>query len=297
MTATTPGMVASVEAISLTASVYPPRRRGSPPFLAGTNRYEHLSIGPSSSSTYDGSMAYIDVNGHPTWLTVGESAGPTVLLLHGGLSNGDAMLDTIRRAAVRAFRLAAFDRRGHGRTADTDDPFHYDAMVDETVAVIDHIGGPVHIVGWSDGGIIGLLFRVASPGAARSARGDRCELPHAGMRDAEMDMGNDDPAFVMIAGSYAERSPDGAEHFEVVASKSFAMFSAEPTLTVDDLAQITAPTLVMVGDDDLIEPSHTVRDVRRDPQRAAVDRPRRLTRTSARARRDDGAHHQRVPDR
>ena len=81
---------------------------------------------------------------------------------------------------------------------------------------------------------------------------------YAGMRDAEMDMGNDNPAFVMIAGSYAERSPNGAEHFEVVASKSFAMFSAEPTLTVDDLAQIAAPTLVMVGDDDLIEPSHTV---------------------------------------
>ena len=108
-------------------------------------------------------MAYIDVNGHPTWLTVGESAGPTVLLLHGGLSNGDAMLDTIGGPMSAAFQLAAFDRRGHGRTADTDDPFHYDAMVDETVAVIDHIGGPVHIVGWSDGGIIGLLLALRRP--------------------------------------------------------------------------------------------------------------------------------------
>ena len=35
------------------------------------------------------------------------------------------------------------------------------------------------------------------------------------------------------------------------------MVSTEPTLTVDDLRRVTAPTLVMVGDDDLIELSHT----------------------------------------
>ena len=38
-------------------------------------------------------------------------------------------------------RVAAFDRRRHGRTADTSEAFHYESMVDETIEVIEHFGG------------------------------------------------------------------------------------------------------------------------------------------------------------
>jgi pimeloyl-ACP methyl ester carboxylesterase len=55
----------------------------------------------------------------------------------------------------------------------------------------------------------------------------------------------------------AERSPDGGDHFERIAGKSLDMFAREPTLTVGDLARIAAPALVLVGDDDAIELSHT----------------------------------------
>jgi pimeloyl-ACP methyl ester carboxylesterase len=61
----------------------------------------------------------------------------------------------------------------------------------------------------------------------------------------------------MLAAAYGERSPDGPEHFEIVLGKGLALFEAEPTLTTDDIAGITQPTLVMVGDDDLIPLAHT----------------------------------------
>jgi len=35
------------------------------------------------------------------------------------------------------------------------------------------------------------------------------------------------------------------------------MLTTEPTLTTDDLALIAMPALVLVGDDDMIEPAHT----------------------------------------
>ena len=108
-------------------------------------------------------MASLDVLGHPTWYTVQGDGDETVLLLHGGLSDSDALLDGIGAVLARHRRVAAFDRRGHGRTADTPDAFHYESMVDETIAVIDHIGGPVHVVGWSDGGIVGLLLALRRP--------------------------------------------------------------------------------------------------------------------------------------
>src|SRR5215204_1120272 len=96
------------------------------------------------SAAYDRRMAILDVLGNPTWYTVQGDGDETVLLLHGGLSNSDALLDSIGGPLGEHRRVAAFDRRGHGRTADTPEPFHYESMVDETIAVIDHIGGPVH---------------------------------------------------------------------------------------------------------------------------------------------------------
>ena len=52
-------------------------------------------------------------------------------------------------------------------------------------------------------------------------------------------------------------TPDGPEHYDVVRDKSIAMFS-EAHAHPGDLGLISAPTLVLVGDGDMIELSHTV---------------------------------------
>ena len=68
-------------------------------------------------------------------------------MLHGGLSNSDALLDSVGGPLDECWRVAAFDRRGHGRTADTREAFRYESMVDDTIAVIEHISGPVRDLG------------------------------------------------------------------------------------------------------------------------------------------------------
>ena len=55
---------------------------------------------------------------------------------------------------------------------------------------------------------------------------------------------------------YGEVSPDGIGHWPVVAAKLDRMHRAEPTLTAADLGAITAPSLLMFGDDDEVEPAH-----------------------------------------
>ena len=163
-------------------------------------------------------MSTLDLLGHPTWYTVQGAGDETVLLLHGGLSNSDAMLDSIGGLLDEHRRVAAFDRRGHGRTADTPEAFHYESMVDETIAFIDHIGGPVHIVGWSDGGIIGLLLALRRPEligrlVAIGANYHWDVLPDlsgpaadSGDGTREVEAGDDGLAALMAA-EYAERSP------------------------------------------------------------------------------------------
>src|SRR4051812_44182895 len=96
--------------------------------------------------------AYVDVAGHPTWVKeLGVAAGPAVVLLHGGLSHCDD-LDGVIGPLLADHRIVAFDRRGHGRTADRGGRFHYDDMAADTIAVLEQVvGGAADLIGWSDG--------------------------------------------------------------------------------------------------------------------------------------------------
>ncbi|MEI6498002.1 MAG: alpha/beta hydrolase [Actinomycetota bacterium] len=201
-------------------------------------------------------MPSVDLLGHPTWYALQGTGDEFVLLLHGGLSESDAMLDSIGGPLGERWRVAAFDRRGHGRTADTPEPFHYQSMVDETIAFIEHIGGPVHIVGWSDGGIVGLLLALRRPDLIKRFVAIGTNYHWNALPD--MTNSSSPEMAAMMLAIYAERSPDGPDHFAVVAAKSFQMFATEPELTIADLARVSVPVLVMAGDDELAPLSHTV---------------------------------------
>ena len=107
----------------------------------------------------------VDIGGHPTWVETRGSGEETVLLLHGGVSNSDVTLDVLSAPLEQAhYRVVAFDRRGHGYTADTDAPFHYEDMATETIGVLEQVvGGPAHLVGGAT--------------AASSAWSSHCAVP------------------------------------------------------------------------------------------------------------------------
>ena len=198
----------------------------------------------------------IEINGHPTWIEQrGNPGGQATLILHGGLSDSDMLLDALEDA-LGELRLVAFDRRGHGYTADTDAPFHYDDMATEAISVLEQVvGGPAHLVGWSDGGIVALLVALRRPDLVDRLVLIGANFHHDGAMPVELEP--DSPVAAALGQAYADRSPDGADHFGVVVEKFVAMSTAEPTLTTEDLRQVIAPTLVLVGDDDLIRLDHT----------------------------------------
>jgi pimeloyl-ACP methyl ester carboxylesterase len=201
--------------------------------------------------------SHMDIDGHPTWVDDRGGTGTPVLLLHGGLSNSDELLNTIGTGLAERFRVIAFDRRGHGYTADTEADFHYDDMATETIRVLEQVvGGQAHLVGWSDGGIVGLLVVLRRPDLVDKLVVVGTNYHYDGAIPVDMD-----PESSLIAAlgkAYIERSPDGPEHLDVAMSKGFKMLATEPTLTTADIAQITRPVLVVVGDDDLVALPHTV---------------------------------------
>lgn len=198
----------------------------------------------------------ISLNGHPTWVRLPKRKGPTIVLLHGGMSSSASLLKSIGPSLAKHARVAAFDRRGHGRTGDTDAPFSYESMADETIAFIEYLKRRVDLVGHSDGGNIALIVAMRRPDLVRRVVAIGANYHFEGLMPVPtFDTESDE--FAQWAQRFGEHSPDGARHARVVEEKTRIMTFSQPTLTTGDLATITVPVLVMAGDDDVASLSHT----------------------------------------
>ena len=206
---------------------------------------------------------YVELPGVRTWYeTDGAENAEPLLLLHGGMCTNETWAAQ-RPDLAAAYRLFLPERRAHGRTPDVDGPLSYQDMADDTVDFIESVvQGPAHLVGWSDGGIVALLVALARPDLVRKVVAIGANFRPApeisAGPDMFDDMAPDSPGLAPLREMYAAVTPDGAGHWPVVVGKLAAMFAAQPTLTTDDLARITAPTLVLVGDDDMMTLEHTI---------------------------------------
>jgi pimeloyl-ACP methyl ester carboxylesterase len=153
-------------------------------------------------------------------------------------------------------RVIAPERQAHGHTPDPDGPITYQAMADETVAFLRLLDlGPADLVGWSDGGMVAFLVAVSHPDLVRTITMVGASVSSDGYVAGAMEeltgLPADDDELAMFQAMYAAASPDGSEHFAVVWDKVRTMW-AEQYDWWDDVPAVAAPTLVMVGDDDLI---------------------------------------------
>jgi pimeloyl-ACP methyl ester carboxylesterase len=203
---------------------------------------------------------YADLPGVRTWYET-EGTGDPLVLLHGGLCTNDTW-GSLRADLAAAYRVLLPERRAHGHTPDVGGPLSYRDMADDTAAFLEEVvGGAAHLVGWSDGGVVALLVAVARPDLVRSVvviganfrPAAECSVEPR-MLDA---MTPDGPDMAFFRELYEAVAPDGADHWPVVVAKATEMWRTQPTLTAEELGRIQAPTLVMVGDDDMMTLEHT----------------------------------------
>ena len=169
------------------------------------------------------------------------------------------MLDSVGAPLEANYRVAAFDRRGHGRTADTPAPFDFWAMADETISLLTLLADsrPAVLVGHSDGAITALHVALRRPDLVSAMVLIGGSYHYDGTMPSVFDDDEDDLAAGDMLDAYASRSPDGPEHFPTIVAKTMQLWKHQPTLTVEQLATITQPTLVLVGDDDSVTMNHT----------------------------------------
>ena len=199
--------------------------------------------------SFDGTELAYDVAGD----------GPTVLLLHGFAADTAANWQApgVFDALVDAgHRVVGYDARGHGRSDKPHDPAAYadGAMVRDARAMLDHLAiDACDVVGYSMGAIVSS--RVA-PGEARCRRlvlggvggGIVAGRPPKGAEAIADALEADDPDTIAdpVARAFrrfAERT--GADRLALAAIQRANAFAAPARLD-----EITAPTLVICGDDD-----------------------------------------------
>lgn len=200
---------------------------------------------------------YVPVNGARLYYA-SFGHGQPVLLLHGGLANSNywgAVIPYLRRAG---YRPIVIDSRGHGRSSRTDTPLSYDLMASDVLGVLDQLSlHSTDIVGWSDGGIIGLDLAMHHAERVHRLFTFGANSDTSGLYD---DVATNPTFAAYIARTRKEYqqlspTPDGYEGF---LAQIQSMWEREPHYSAADLQSITVPTAIADGaHDEGVRREHT----------------------------------------
>jgi len=193
-----------------------------------------------------------------------SGTGEPLLLLHGGFGTNEDFTNQTPEFA-KHFRVIAFERPGHGHSADTDEQLSFDKMSADTVEFMEKLTlGPANIVGWSDGAVVALLVAISRPDLVKRivSVGGLFNTNSLAPQDAAWLREATPESFRKVEPSLVARyervSPDGPDHFPTVFKKTIRMWLNEPNIPKEDLAKIAAPTLIMAGDRDATTHEHTL---------------------------------------
>ena len=204
---------------------------------------------------------YATVNGIKMYYEI-LGKGEPLLLIHGGSATIESWFEQLPEL-TKSFRVIAPDSRGHGRTQDSTNALSYKLMASDFAALLKQLKiNNAIVVGWSDGGIIGLDLAMNHPTLVKKLVAIGTNFRADGMSD-EVKAGlsaagpNDHPQFLVEG--YKALSPDGPEHWPIIFAKLKDMWLTQPNYTETDLKKIQCPTLVMVGDRDIVRPEHSAK--------------------------------------
>src|SRR5438477_2060750 len=131
-------------------------------FFSSRRRHTRLTC-DWSSDVCSSDLGYALVNGIRMFYAV-FGQGVPVLMLHGGLGNSNYWGEVIPILVRNHYEVIVTDSRGHGRSTRTAEPYSYELMASDVLALLDYLRlTKVNLVDWSDGGIIGLAIAMRHP--------------------------------------------------------------------------------------------------------------------------------------
>jgi pimeloyl-ACP methyl ester carboxylesterase len=199
--------------------------------------------------------AYADIDDIRMYYEI-YGKGEPLLLLHGAggyIGRYSYQLPVLSNN----FQVIAPESRGHGRTTDSAKPLSNRLMSEDFIKLMDHLKiTSAYVVGWSDGGCTGLVMAYDHPERVKKLVAIGANLDSTGLQHDFIEIVRNLTPDTFPHDMYNRIAPDPAHwpmFFEKIKKNTF-----RPILTIDQLKQIQCPTLLMVGDHDVIKISHTV---------------------------------------
>ena len=232
--------VTSVLLIVLASCQTAPSPTPLPPTLTPAPTVTPTPFSGSAHVKLDNITMYFEVHGE----------GKPLILLHSTLSSADVWFNQVP-VFSQQYRVIALDSRGQGRTTDAEAPIDFHLMAEDTLRLMDYLGiDSAYLVGWGDGGIIGIDLAIHHPervkalvayGANTSPEGLQ-ESIIAYLRDASV--ANIEKDY----GAESLRLSPQPEHLPIIIEKLRTMLLTQPNFTADELAGVKIPTLILGGE-------------------------------------------------
>ncbi|MDB4904085.1 MAG: alpha/beta hydrolase [Mucilaginibacter sp.] len=222
-----------------------------------------LTIAQQAKSPFDTTMygrnaavgKYADIRGFKMYYeTYGK--GEPLLIIHG---NGGSINNFLYQIPYFAknYQVIIADSRAQGKSIDAKDSLSYEMMTDDLNALLDNLHlKSCYVIGWSDGGINGLLLAIRHPDKVKKLAVTGANL--------WPDTTAIDPFVYNWALKMNNTVTDSLKKLKSSSPKLknelklLHLLTYEPHITVEQLHSITCPTLVIGGDHDVILPKHTM---------------------------------------
>jgi pimeloyl-ACP methyl ester carboxylesterase len=204
---------------------------------------------------------YADVNGLHMYYEIHGSGGTPLVLLHGGGSTIETSFGRVLPALAAKRQVIAFEQQGHGHTADRDRPFDFEQSADDTAALLRSLKvESADFFGYSNGGSIALQVAIRHPRLVRKLVVASAMFKRDGMypwfwdsmQHASLDSM---PAELKEAYRATSPHPERLQSFHDKSVRRMLDFKDWPD---EVIRGITAPTMVLVGDQDVVRPEHAV---------------------------------------
>ena len=208
---------------------------------------------PDWSSAYgnDQPGRYFNIRGFKMYVeTYGE--GEPLLLIHG---NGGSVKQFVNQIPYfsRKYQVIVADSRAQGKSIDNSDSLSYEMMADDFNELLDSMKlDSAYVIGWSDGGINGLLLASRHPQKVKKLAALGANLwPDTTALQTD---------FLHILDSMHTAVKNIEQKNDSVKRqlKLIELGKEQPHIPLESLQKVTCPALIIAGDNDLIKLQHTV---------------------------------------
>ena len=215
---------------------------------------ERASLGKSAKGSY------ASVNGLDVYYEI-HGTGRPLVLLHGGGSTIDTSFGRVLPSFAKTRRVIAFEQQGHGHTADVDRPFSFEQTADDTAALLRYLKVErADFFGYSNGGSVALQLAIRHPELVRKLVVASAMFRRDGLYPEfweSMRHATPESMPAELRDAYLRVAPH-PEQLTTFHDKSVKRMLEFKDWRPEDIQSIVAPTMVMIGDADIVRPEHAV---------------------------------------